>query len=60
VATKYIHKILRLADVVDSLCQAQSELTAAGYGEWGHELDELIGAIDLEIGWLQATGSDDQ
>jgi hypothetical protein len=55
VTTRYDQKILNLADVVDYLCRAQDELTAAGYDEWSRELGELIEAIDLEVGWLQAT-----
>jgi hypothetical protein len=51
---RHAHKVLRLADVVDHLCKAQDALTATGYEGWGREVGELIEAIDIEIGWLEA------
>jgi hypothetical protein len=60
VRKRSIPKVLRLAEVVDHLCQAQDELRAAGYEEWDHELGALIAAVDLEIGWLQIPLTGDQ
>lgn len=57
---RYVHKVLRLADVIEHLCRAQDELTSAGYEEWGREVGELLEAIDLEIGWLQTAGAGNQ